>query len=252
MLCCACHPIVCRKPEALKALQRVRNGTTVYIGDNPIARKMRLRLIEPQAIPGTKRGTVSMSEDAREPATTTLMTRGIDAPPGTPGAQGTDSALLAQLTNTAGEQMVDPLSKEHASSVFIKMMRHAPDRPMLAKSLLDGIFSVRKSISKDQEGVWKMDENAGERLMAVFDELHVEIENWNHMETVVEETESAVASLAGESDRPADAKSTDHDRQHAADTTPRLLHPVSNVRALRATSTSSVGRRDWRRAGTML
>jgi hypothetical protein len=177
----------------------VRNGTTVYIGDNPIARKMRLRLLDPQAIPGTRPGTVSLSEDARDPTTTTILTQGVHAAPGTPAGPGKDAEILEQITNTDGAQF-DALSREHASNVFIKMMRYTPDRPMLVQSLLDGIFCVRKSMSKDREGLWKMDENAGERLMAVFDELNVEIDNWRRMETVVEETESAVASFAGESD----------------------------------------------------
>lgn len=178
-------------------LQQVRNGTTVYIGDNPIARKMRLHLVQPKAIPGSRPGTVSISEDAREPATTTVIAEGMASPVGNNEIVEAESAM-PQLTNTAGGYTVDPLSNSSTSSVFVKMMRYTPERPMLAKSLLDGILQVRKSMSKDQQGLWKMDENAGERLLAVFDELNVDIDRWREMETVPEGHECAEVSLAGE------------------------------------------------------
>lgn len=193
----------CRKTENLKVLQRVRNGATVYIGDNPIARKMRLRLVHPKAIPGSRPGTVGISEDAREPATTTVIADGMRNTERGPGEA--DSAMLA---NDAGAHTVNPLSNSSTSSVFVKMMRYTPHRPMLAKSLLDGILHVRKSMSKDQQGVWKMDDTAGDRLLAVFDELHVDIEKWREMETVPEESESAAASLVG--DESADSQSLQH------------------------------------------
>jgi hypothetical protein len=94
--------------------------------------------------------------------------------------------------------MIDPLTKSGMSNIFVKMMQYTPERPTLAKSLLDGILCVRKSMSRDQ-GSWKMDQNAGERLLAVFDELNVDIEKWREMEMVPEESESAVAVLAQES-----------------------------------------------------
>lgn len=201
-------------------LQRVRNGTTVYIGDNPIARKMRLRLVQPKAIPGSRPGTVGMSEDAREPATTTVIAESICPLKSNERAHAED-AVLQELTDTAGGGTVDPLSNSSTSSVFVKMMRYTPERPILAKSLLDGILHVRKSVSKDQQGSWKMDENAGERLLAVLDELNVDIDKWREMETVPEGNEAAELSLAGEL--------SDIDRRSESAKEGEILSPASEV-----------------------
>lgn len=193
----ACIQIMsCRKPETLKVLQQVRNGTTVYIGDNPLARKMRLQLLQPKSIPGSRPGTVGISEDAREPATTTVLAEGA-CPAIHSSTEGIQNSSVQ--VNTGGGPTVDPLSNASTSSVFVKMMRYAPKKPMLAKSLLDGILHVRKSTSRDQHGVLKLDEGAGERLLAVFDELNVDIDKWREMQTVPEESESGLASCAGES-----------------------------------------------------
>ena len=185
---------------------------------------MRLKLVEPKVIPGSRPGTVGMSEDAREPATTTVIAEGL-SPAGNKERAHAERESLEQIADTAGGSTVDPLSNSSTSSVFVKMMRYTPERPILAKSLLDGILHVRKSVSKDQQGSWKMDENAGERLLAVFDELNVDIDKWREMEPVPEGNEGAEISLAGEL---SDVDRHSGSFQHV--TEEEVLPPASEVR----------------------
>lgn len=167
-----------RKPEALSALKQVWNGTIVYIGDNPIATKMRLRLLQPCLIPGTRPGTVQLPCDAHERTSKTLLAQGACRSGHTPQNRDSTASIDPKLTVQ---------DERDNSNVVLKISRNIPSKPNLAKSILDSVMCVKRHTAESQLSVWKTGSDASDRIQHMFDILKLDMEKWSQMETVMEE-----------------------------------------------------------------
>jgi len=169
-----------RKAEDLQALKQVWNGTTVYIGDNPIAMKLQLHLLQPQLIPGARPGTVQLSCDAREPVSTTLLAEGMQR-----HVHHDHPCARFLVPEITGQRL---RGKYRAESVVLKISRKLPNRPTLAKSIMRSIMSVKRDTAHVACASWRTDESASEKLLHMFDTLKRELSKWEQMDSVPEET----------------------------------------------------------------
>lgn len=170
-----------RNPKALEALKKVWNGTTVYIGDNPIATKLRLRLLQPCLIPGTQPGTVQLPCNAHEHTSTTLLAQGARRSGRTPHNRHQTASIDPEL-NVQDE-------RDHAN-VVLKISRNMSSKPTLAKSILESVLCVKRHTAEPQLSVWKTGKDASDRIQLMFDDLKFEMEKWPQMGTVMEEDPS--------------------------------------------------------------
>lgn len=154
----------------------------MYIGDNPIARKLRLHLLQPSHIPGTRAGTVQLPCDAHQPVCTTLLARG------TPRQDGHRSSYRSDQASQRPSQK--PGEDISAHNVVLKISRNMACKPTLANSISKSILSVKRATADPFPSTWEAGNDASERLLRVFDALQCELGQWQQMECVPEETPS--------------------------------------------------------------
>ena len=159
-------------PTALRALQGFRNGTTVYVGGNPITSKLRLGLVEPRAVPGCAAGTVATSATSTAAHTSVIQ------------ASGRGDAASPR------------------DSVTLKLHKELPDRPRLARSLAAGLHSVSSQLDTVAPEQLKFTSLDHDKLVEVFDQLQSEIDSWQALATVQEDPAEHGAMAVGQSAAP--------------------------------------------------
>ena len=173
-----------RKPAALAALKQIWNGTTVYVGDNPIARKMRLHLLQPSTIPGARPGTVQLPADVHECTSTTLLAQGV--------SRGSNDERPHSDPSPSASPLPAQQDKQHISNVIVKVTRNLQSRPTLANSMMESITCVKRNTADLQPTVWETEGDASEKIQQMFDEIQRDMENWKQLESVAEETPSVL------------------------------------------------------------
>eukprot|EP00892_Ulva_mutabilis_P008412 jgi/Ulvmu1/5943/UM026_0065.1 len=194
-----------RKPEDLESLKQLWNGTVVYIGDNPIARKLRLQLLQPHSIPGSCPSTVQLPCDPHETMCTTLFARGKSRWQN----HGAPTDIADSLPLCAR-----PDSDASAANVVLKVSRNLSQRPTIANSIMNSILPVKKATTEVSATAWNTNEDASDRLLHMFDALQCDLEKWQRLEPVPEETPSLL-----ETELPAQSGDV-------ADTSPQPSLPI--------------------------
>jgi hypothetical protein len=152
---------VCRQQSDLQRLKQLPAAAVVIVSGNPIARELKIAQIE--------RSTHS-ERDTKDCK-----------------ACSTDTYASAQLT-TAAEKGSDQLLELADTNLHATVLIHAPQatKPSLGKSFCQGSLNVVAEHEPRPANGPRFEHMTHERILAVFDRLNGEIDNWRHLATIVE------------------------------------------------------------------